>query len=161
RLAGVNRIRIVADGLTPGVPYDLRYSMRYHAQGHDPQNLNASIRSKASADGRAEFDLRYHLFVFSAAAYSGGIGEITLAPADTPAIAGRAIRVGIWTPSSKLALGALYLRPDQKQFVRMTLGLTQPFMGRVKSMHLEVVRLGDGKVLKAQDVDASPKAILE
>lgn len=65
-----------------------------------------------------------------------------------------------WTTPIKLDLGALYLRPEQKQFVRMNLGFTQATMAKLKSVRLEVVRPGTEQVLKTVEIDASPKAIL-
>ncbi len=67
---------------------------------------------------------------------------------------------GTWTSPIKIDLGALYLRPEQKQFVRMNLGLSQATLAKLKSVRLEVVQRGDGKLLKTQNVDATPKAML-
>ena len=67
---------------------------------------------------------------------------------------------GSWTTPIKVDLGALYLRPEQKQFVRLNLGLSQESMATLKSVRLDVMRHSDRKVVKSVEVDATPKAIL-
>jgi hypothetical protein len=58
-----------------------------------------------------------------------------------------------------LRLGALYLRPGQKQFVRMNLGFSSATMAEVKAVRLEIIRRSSGQVLKSVDVPATPAAI--
>ena len=70
------------------------------------------------------------------------------------------LRFGHWTTPIKLDLGALYLRSDQRQFVRMNLGLSQATLAKLKSIRLDVMQRGSGKVLKSLDVDATAKAML-
>ncbi len=47
-----------------------------------------------------------------------------------------------WPVAMDLRLGALYLQPDQKQFVRLNLGLTADALARVQRIDYEIVRLG-------------------
>ncbi|HKB41282.1 MAG TPA: hypothetical protein VKD72_32960, partial [Gemmataceae bacterium] len=58
-----------------------------------------------------------------------------------------------------LELGALYLQPEQKQFVRINLGLSSAEMARLKAVKFEVVRRGTGQVLKTFNVPAAPADI--
>jgi hypothetical protein len=67
--------------------------------------------------------------------------------------------VATWTVPLDLQLGALYLGPAQKQFVRINLGLSHEEMTGVKEVRLEVLRRGTGKVLKTFSVPATPEAI--
>ena len=60
-----------------------------------------------------------------------------------------------WTTPIDLHLGALYLRPEQKQFVRANLGLTHAEMLKTKELRLEVLRRGTGEVLKTFTVPAT------
>jgi hypothetical protein len=64
-----------------------------------------------------------------------------------------------WTVSIDLELGALYLRPEQKQFVRLNLGLASADMARLKAVKLDVVRRGTGQVLRSVSVPATPDDI--
>jgi hypothetical protein len=70
------------------------------------------------------------------------------------------LAVATWTTPLDLELGALYLGPTQKQFVRVNLGLSRAEMARLEQLRLEVLRRGTGKVLKTFSVAATPKAIL-
>ncbi len=65
-----------------------------------------------------------------------------------------------WPRAIALELGALYLRPEQKQFVRINLGFSSATMAKVKAVRLEVVRRGTSKVLKSVDVAATSAAII-
>ncbi len=65
-----------------------------------------------------------------------------------------------WTVPMKLELGALYLRPEQKQFVRLNLGFSPVAMKDMMEVKLEVVRKSTGKVLKKQEISAMPGGIL-
>jgi hypothetical protein len=69
--------------------------------------------------------------------------------------------VATWTVPMQLRLGALYLRPGQKQFVRVNLGLSHAERASLKAVRLEVLRRGSGKVLSSVDLPATPKALLD
>jgi hypothetical protein len=60
-----------------------------------------------------------------------------------------------------LELGALYLRPDQKQFVRLNLGLSHAAMQNLKSVKLDIVRRGTGQVLHTKIIPATPQVIAD
>ncbi|MST93906.1 MAG: hypothetical protein EXS33_01295 [Pedosphaera sp.] len=69
--------------------------------------------------------------------------------------------VATWTVPLDLELGSLYLHPEQKQFVRVNLGLTAAELARVKELRLEVLRRGTGEVLKTFTMPATPEAIAQ
>jgi hypothetical protein len=70
--------------------------------------------------------------------------EFVVAPPTTPLV---------------VKLGALYLAPEQKQFVRVNLGLSHAEMARVAKLRLDVLRRGTREVLKTFTLDATPAAI--
>ncbi len=58
-----------------------------------------------------------------------------------------------------LRLGTLYLRPEQKQFVRLRFGLTQATLQKLARVRLAIVRRGTGTVLKSVEVAATPAVL--
>jgi hypothetical protein len=64
-------------------------------------------------------------------------------------------RFATWATPIDLELGALYLLPEQKQFVRLNLGLSVATLADVTAVQLEVVRRGTGQVLKTVTVPAT------
>lgn len=67
---------------------------------------------------------------------------------------------GLWPGNRKdsvvVAIGSAYLRPEQKQFVRLNLLLTSNSMATVKSVRLDVLRRSTGAVLITRTAPASP-----
>jgi hypothetical protein len=163
RLLGLNHARAVAAGLVPGDEYELQL-MIITPSGQAPWKHSTTSTQRASEQGTAVYKISYPypLGPDESAAYFESECHVALAK-----VAGRrrddkaTFRVGAWTVPIKLDLGALYLQPDQKQFVRMNLGLSQATMATLKSVRLEVVRRNDGKTLKSIEVNATPKAILD
>ena len=89
-------------------------------------------------------------------AYTDVPGKLSLVDAKTNAAVSEATySFTTWTTPIDLQLGALYLRPNQKQFVRANLGLTYAEMQKVKELRLEVLRRGSGEVLKTFAVPAT------
>ncbi len=74
-------------------------------------------------------------------------------------VASSTLGLATWTVPIDLELGALYLRPEQKQFVRANLGLSNATMQRVKELRLEVIRRGSGQVLQTMSIPATADAI--
>jgi hypothetical protein len=74
-------------------------------------------------------------------------------------IASASLAMATWTVPIDLELGALYLRPEQKQFVRANLGLSFAAMAKVKELRLEILRRGTGQVLQTVHVPATLDAI--
>ena len=46
---------------------------------------------------------------------------------------------GVWTTPIRIELGGLYLRPEQKQLVRLNLGLATPTVEGLAEVRLEVI----------------------
>ncbi|MFO0969085.1 MAG: hypothetical protein U0793_26320 [Gemmataceae bacterium] len=65
-----------------------------------------------------------------------------------------------WLVPIDLRLGALYLAPEQKQYVRMNFGMPKTALDAMREVRLEVIERRSGKALKTTERDASPKAIL-
>ena len=86
-------------------------------------------------------------------------GRLTLAGGDGKPIHGTEIWFGTWTTPIDLELGAAYLRPEQKQFVRMNFGLAAATMAKAAAARLQLVRRGTGQSLGQIDVPATPAAI--
>lgn len=66
-----------------------------------------------------------------------------------------------WATPIRLQLGALYLQPDQKQFVRLNLGLTQATLASLRSIQLEICRLGTGQVLQTVTLPCTVASMTE
>jgi hypothetical protein len=88
-------------------------------------------------------------------AYTRHEFELVLRDEKDQPFAAERILYATWTAPIDLQLGALYLRPNQKQFVRANLGLTYAEMQKVKGLRLEVLRRGSGEVLKTFTVPAT------
>jgi hypothetical protein len=93
-------------------------------------------------------------------AYEEDHGRLSLLDENDRRIASSEIWFGTWTTPIKLDLGALYLRPEQKQFVRMNIGFARETLKGLKSVRLEVVRRGTDQVLKSWEVNANSAALL-
>lgn len=153
RLSGDNTLRAVVHNPGPAATFSLRLTMNAESV---ITSQDKSLPQQIKANGTAVFTLTYK---------SQGAGRdsahLSLIRGNLEGHETSELKFEYWTTSVKLDLGALYLRPEQKQFVRMNSGFSQATTANLKSVRLEVVRRGDGKILKSEDVDASPKAILE
>ena len=112
-----------------------------------------------SAGATAEIQLPYTLVEPCPRSYTEYQGQLTLVDAAGKPLGCSEIRFGTWTTPIDLELGAAYLRPDQKQFVRMNLGLSAASMARVARVRLELLRRGTGAVLGRRDIPATLEAI--
>jgi hypothetical protein len=111
------------------------------------------------AGGRAAADVPYSITELCPTAYTEDRGTLSLLDAGSRPLAATELWFGTWTTPIDLELGALYLLPEQKQFVRMNLGLSAAAMRRLASVRLEIVRRGTGAALASQAVPATPAAI--
>jgi hypothetical protein len=158
RLLGQNVLTATIDN--PGAAR--RFALRWEYT--PPNGKKSSFETKpqeVTAKGRTRFAVPYLLSELCENAYTEYHGRLTLLDEQSAPIQASELWFGTWTTPIKLDLGALYLRPDQKQFVRMNLGLAQATLAKLKTIRLEIVRRGNGAVLKTQEVDATPKALLE
>jgi hypothetical protein len=92
-------------------------------------------------------------------AYTEYRGRLTLLDGAGKKVADSELWFSTWTTPLDLKLGALYLRPEQKQFVRMNFGLTSVTLAKLAKVRLEVVRRGGGQVLQTIDVPATPAVL--
>lgn len=93
------------------------------------------------------------------APYSRRPARLRLVDADGRTLASSEFDLSTRTVPIDLELGVLYLRPNQKQFVRVNLGLTAAEMARVQSLRIEVLRRGTGESLHVLTLPATPAAI--
>lgn len=93
--------------------------------------------------------------------YSPWVGTLSLRDSNDKIVAKTQLSFSTWTVPIDLELGALYLRPDRKQFVRMNVGLSHADMKNLAKIKLETVRRSTGKVLHTQEIAATPAAILQ
>jgi hypothetical protein len=91
--------------------------------------------------------------------YSEYRGTLSLLDDRGKTVAASEVWFGTWTTAIDLQLGALYLRPGQKQFVRLNLGFTAATMKQLAKVRLDVVRRGTGEVLLTRDLPATPAAV--
>lgn len=92
-------------------------------------------------------------------AYSQYRGGLTLLNDKGKALASSEIWYTTWPNGIELRLGSLYLRPDQRQLVRVNLALPPYFnVPSVSSVKLDLVRRGSGEILKSWQIDATRKA---
>lgn len=92
-------------------------------------------------------------------AYHEDTARLELLDGKAAVASATAFPVATWTVPIDLELGALYLRPTQKQFVRLNLGLSHAEMAQLKVVRLQVLRRGTMEVLKTIEVPATPEAI--
>ena len=95
-----------------------------------------------------------------AKAYTEYHGTLTLLNEKEKPVGSNELWFATWTQPVDLQLGSLYLLPDQKEFVRLNFGLTQPVLQNVKAVRLEVRRRGTGAVLRTWEIPATPAALL-
>lgn len=101
------------------------------------------------------FRVPYVLTELCSEPYTEYRGKLTLLDDKQREMASTELWFSTWTVPIDLELGALYLRPEQKQFVRMNFGFSQATMKQLASVRLEVVRRGTGEVLKTHDTPAN------
>ena len=107
------------------------------------------------AGARASVSVSYALTESCAVAYTEYRGKLTLLDAQEKSIAASDYWFATWTTPLDLKLGALYLRPDQKQFLRMNFGLSAATLGKLAKVRVDVLRRGTGQVVKTVDVPAT------
>jgi hypothetical protein len=106
--------------------------------------------------GGSEARVPYTLREPCATAYTEYRGRLTLLDAAGKEVNASELWFSTWTTPLDLQLGTLYLKPDQKQFVRINLGLSTTTLAKVR---LDVVRRGTGEVLRSVEVPATPAVL--
>lgn len=120
----------------------------------------AWLVQRVPKSGRLDIALPYSLAEPCPTAYTEYRGSLTLVGAGGKPLASTPTWFGAWTTPIDLELGNLYLRPEQKLYVRLNVGLSRAAMAKAATARLEVVRRGTGKVLKSFELPATPTAIL-
>ena len=106
--------------------------------------------------------LPYELRESCPTAYTEFRGRLSLrAGASRREVAASRLWFATWTTPMDLEIGGLYLRPDQRQFVRLNLGFTTATLATLTQLRLELVRRGTGKVLKQWTIDDVPRAVVD
>lgn len=127
-----------------------------------PSGKTSQVRSeplKLQAGGQVPVRLPYLLTEPCPTAYTEYRGDLSLADGKGQLLGSSDIWFGTWTVPIDLELGALYLTPEQKQLVRLNLGLSAASMARLAKVRLEVVRRGTREVLRTTEIAATPAAI--
>jgi hypothetical protein len=157
RLLGDNVLSATLAAPAPGGTFVLQWEFA------SPSGKKSQFKSPPVAipgGGRTAVRVPYVVTETCPAAYTEYCGRLTLLDDKGKPLSSSALWFSTWTTPIELKLGALYLLPQQKQFVRMNLGLSAAAMANLRLVRLEVVRRGTGQVLgRALDVDASPAAI--
>jgi hypothetical protein len=157
RLLGANVLR--ARLVNPGgaAAYGLRW------QFTSPSGKRSTFEAPARpvpAGGKVAVELPYKLTEPCPTAYTEYRGALELTDGKGKALQTTPVWFATWSTPIDVDLGALYLRPGQKQFVRLNLGLSAAEMARLTAVRLEVVRRSTGAVVLTRDLPATPAAIL-
>lgn len=110
--------------------------------------------------GKTSVELPYELTECCPDGYTEYRSTLSLVKPGGKTIESSTLWFGTWTTPVDIELGALYLPPDRKQFVRLNIGLAPDTMSRAASVRLEAVRRRTGKVEHTWSLPADPAAIL-
>jgi hypothetical protein len=127
-----------------------------------PAGRVAKFRSPASevpAQGQKTIELPYVLNETAAPAYRESRGVVSLVRETGEVLGTSEIAFAQWTRPIDIRLGALYLRPEQRQLVRLNLGLSHVSMAKLRSVRLQIVRQATNEIVEAQDIAATPAAV--
>src|SRR5262249_39346254 len=107
-----------------------------------------SLYHPVPGGGRTRVKIPYSLTETCPKAYTEYRGVLTLTAGvgSSIVLGSTPVWFTTWATPIDLRLGALYLQPEQKQFVRMNFGLSSASMAKLSSVRLEVVRRGTGQV---------------
>lgn len=126
-----------------------------------PSGKKSSFRTPpqaVAANARTPIKLPYTL-TETCPAYSEYHGVLSLLDGAGKSLATSELWFSTWTTAIDLELGALYLRPEQKQFVRMNLGLANATLAKLASIRLDIIRRGSGEVVKTVMMPATVATI--
>lgn len=125
---------------------------------HPPVGEPVTVQSKL-VSGPAMIDLAYRIVDPRPAGYTENRGTLRIESEAGKVLAACPIWLATWTVPIDLELGALYLAPEQKQLVRMNLGLSAAEMSDIGGVQLVLQRRGATQTLETFVVPASPAAI--
>lgn len=156
RLLGANVLR--ATVVNQGPPRSVVLEWKFAS----PSGKETTFRSKPQTIKTGTptvVEVPYNLIETCPTAYTEYRGQLGIQDEKGKALAASEIWFGTWTTSIDIDLGALYLRPEQKQYVRMNFGFAHATLNSLKTVRLEVVRRGSGQTMQTVNVDASPAAL--
>jgi hypothetical protein len=156
RMLGENVLTAVIGSPPKAAKYILRWEFTSPA---GKKAVHESTPVTVSAGSKVPVRIPYVLTETCPTAYTEYRGTLSLLDDKGQKVKSSELWFGTWTTPIDLELGALYLRPDQKQLVRLNLGLSAPAMAKLASVRLEVVRRGTGQVLRAVKIPATRAAI--
>lgn len=151
RLYGENTLRAVVENPGPARKLTLRWEVGERI------GAGESLTLDAGANGRTTFTIPYRLVGDQLNDYQEFKGRLTLLDADAKPIASSELWTGTWRDPIDIELGALYLRPEQKQFVRLNLGIARKTLATVRKVRL-ALSLPTKRPILHVDLDATPEA---
>lgn len=157
RLFGANLMK--ATVVNPGAARTLSLVWRFTT--FDGRKSEARSTARAFGAGeRGSVTIPYELQPSFLPAYSEHKGEVSLVDQAGRTLAASELWFSTWSTPIDLELGALYLAPEQKQFVRLNLGFAAGTMAQIASVRLDLIRRGSGVVLQSQTVAAGLKDVI-
>jgi hypothetical protein len=154
RLFGANELSARLLNVGPDATFALRWDVT-SPTGQRATWATTPVRIAASA----EHDIRLpYTLQEPCAAYTEYRSRLIILR-NGQELAGTDLWFATWPVQIDLKLGALYLRPEQKQFVRLNLGLSASTMTQLASVKLELVERRSGAVLRSVDLPATVQAV--
>jgi hypothetical protein len=111
------------------------------------------------ARGERRFEVPYVLDEPRAPPYRENHGVVSVVDERGEVVGSSEVAFSQWTRPIDLRLGALYLRPEQRELVRINLGLASATMAKLSAVRIEVLRRANGEVAQTFEIPATPAAI--
>jgi len=156
RLFGENRL--TATLVNGAAKRKLALVWRFTTADGRTSEARSPVRAFDSRES-ALIEIPYTLTPSLLAPYTEHKGEVSLVDGTGKTVAASELWFSTWSAPLDLELGALYLAPEQKQFVRINLGFSAREMAKVASVRLDLVRRNSGAILKSATVSAGPGAV--
>lgn len=122
------------------------------------RSARRSAAVRVAAGGDSELRVPYTLDEPCATAYTEYRGELALLR-DGATVATSALWFTTWAVPIDVRLGALYLKPEQRQLVRVNLGFSAATMRQLASVRFEIVRRRSGEAVQTSEIAATRDAI--
>jgi len=145
RRIGANTLRAVL--VNPGAEgtFDISWGYDY-PEGKKGKGSGEIL--KIPARGRVTVELPYTIEEPCPTAYTEYRGTLSLRRTEGKTEQSTELWFGVWTTPIRIDLGALYLRPEQKQLVRLNLGLSTPAVESLTAVRLELIDRRTEKALR-------------
>ncbi len=150
------RNQITAQITNPNADSDFYLKMNW-ADGTEDVPV-FSLLTKVSKGKSVPVTLSYSLLGLGRAYYEKPF-TLSLLDSKKNVISSSNYAVANWTVPIDLELGSLYLQPEQKQFVKVNLGLSYTELSRVKELKLEILTKSNGKIIKTFTIPADTETI--